>query len=233
MPSSLDSEAWPRGSLLAGLSPKMQAVVLELGTPVMFGSHHVLLREGERSTHVILLVDGFVKVTATTQEGRLALLAIRVGGEIVGELGSLDDQPRSADVTTVGRVHGRVITQADFRRCLAEHAEIALAVARNVGQKLRWATRRRIDFAGLEVKVRLARVLVELAARYGRDTADGLMIDLELTQPELAALVGAAEPTIHKALAELRRRGVIETRYRCTVVRDLVALCAAAGVDPP
>jgi CRP/FNR family transcriptional regulator, cyclic AMP receptor protein len=217
-------EPWPRGSLLAGLSPRLRAAFQELGIPREFESHHVLFREGDRSKHIVLLLRGFVKITATTEDGKLALLAIRAGGELVGELGCIDDEPRSADVTTAGRVRARVVPCADFLRFLAEHNTASLAVMSNVSRKLRSATRRRVDFAGCEVKVRLARVLGELADRYGRDTLNGLVIDVELTQPELAAMVGAAEPTIHKALADLRRRKIVDTRYRHTVVLDRAAL---------
>ena len=51
---------------------------------------------------------------------------------------------------------------------------------------------------------------------------------MPLTQPELAALVGAAEPTVHKALAKLRRRGLIVTGYRQMTVLDLAELRATA-----
>lgn len=212
--------SWPSGSLLAGMASRAAAELLRLGTAREFGPCSMLLREGEVSTHVFVLVDGCVKVTATTPEGRLALLAIRVGGDIVGELASLDSRARSATVTAVGRVLTRVVAQPVFQRFLTSYPDAALAVSRSIGAKLRTATQRRVDFGGCDVKVRLARVLVELAASYAIDTPDGLRIGIALSQPELAALVGAAEPTVHKILAELRRERVIATGYRCLTVRD-------------
>ena len=220
---------FPPGSLLAGLPPKAASALLALGTAREFGPETVLLREGEASTHVLLLVEGCVKVTGTTPEGRLALLAIRVGGDLVGELAALDGQPRIATVTTAGRVWARSAGQAEFRRCLAETPALALAVSGSVGAKLRWATRRRIDFGSREVKIRLARVLVELAASYGIPAGSAVELGVSLTQPELAALVGAAEPTVHRALALLRRENIVETGYRRLCVRDQAGLAAVAG----
>ncbi|AHI01021.1 hypothetical protein KALB_7663 [Kutzneria albida DSM 43870] len=217
--------------MLAQLSPAASTEFLALGTARVVTANTVLLHEGERSNHVLLLVNGCVKVTAAAQDGRVALLAIRVGGDLVGELGSLDDQPRSATVTTVGKVWLRVITQASFHEFLARRSDAALAISKSVATKLRWATRRRVDFSGCEVRVRLARVLVELAEGYGRTTSDGVVIGVSLTQPELAALVGAAEPTVHKALAALRHDEVLSTGYRRTTIRDYPALRAMAGVD--
>jgi CRP/FNR family cyclic AMP-dependent transcriptional regulator len=219
---------FPQGSFLAGLPGTARAALLELGIPQEFRPGKVLLREQEASTHVFLLVDGCVKITGATPEGHLALLAIRVGGDLVGELAAMDGQPRVATVTTAGRVQARLVSQAEFRRFLLGFPDVSLAVSSSVGAKLRWATRRRIDFGSREVRIRLARVLLELAKSYGVPAERHLRIGVALTQPELAALVGAAEPTVHRALAGLRREGIVETGYRRVCVCDRDRLTAVA-----
>jgi CRP-like cAMP-binding protein len=211
---------FPQGSFLAKLSATSRTDLLSSGIPREFPAGKVLLREGDTSSHVFVIVDGCVKVTATTPEGRLALLAIRAAGELIGELASLDGHPRVATVTCAGRVRVRLLTQPEFRRFLAGNAEVAVAVGSSVGAKLRWATRRRVDFGSREVRIRLARVLLELATAYGTEGSGGVEIGVDLTQPELAALVGAAEPTVHRALAGFRRSGIVDTGYRRIVVLD-------------
>jgi len=219
---------FPPGSFLAGLSRTARTALLELGVAREFGPGKILLREEDTSTHVYLLVDGCVKITGATPDGHLALLAIRVGGDLVGELAAMDGQPRVATVTTAGRLRTRLITQAEFRRFLLAFSDVSLAVSGSVGAKLRWATRRRIDFGSREVRIRLARVLLELATSYGVSAGPHLRIGVALTQPELAALVGAAEPTVHRALAQLRREGIVETGYRRVCVCDRVRLAVIA-----
>lgn len=219
---------FPKGSFLAGLPPRTRSAFLELGTAREFTPGTVLVREGDPTTHVCLLLDGCVKVTGTTPEGELALLAIRVGGDLVGELAAMDSQPRTATVTAAGRVRARIFSQAEFRRFLSQVPEAALAVTTSVGAKLRWATRRRIDFGSREVRIRLARVLIELSLSYGIPAGEDLELGVSLTQPELAALVGAAEPTVHRALAQLRRENVVETGYRRLRIRDRSRLAALA-----
>ena len=230
MDRSAPNRSWPPGSLLAGLAPATQQAFLRLGNETRHNAHQVLLREGEQSTHAFLLVDGCVKVTTTTENGAVTLVAIRVGGEIVGELGSLDEQPRSATVTSAGQLRSRAISQGALREFLIAHPDAALQMSRTIGTKLRGATRRRTDFGSYDARVRLARALVELANRYGRPRPSGLEIGVALTQPELAALVGAAEPTVHKILAGLRHQGVLDTGYRSTTVRDIEALRTLAGL---
>jgi CRP-like cAMP-binding protein len=202
--------------------------MLTLGVPRLYLPGTVLIHEGDRAFYVLVLVKGFVKVTATSPEGYLSLLAIRTGGDLVGELASMDGEPRIATVTAAGRVRARVVSQTEFRQYLTHHTEAALAVSGSVGAKLRWATRRRIDFGGGEVHVRLARVLVELAESYGIQDEASVEIGVPLTQPELAALVGAAEPTVHRALAHLRKEEIVTTGYRRIVVCDSGRLAALA-----
>ena len=223
---------WSANSLLSSLSQATKAELLSLGTWREFEPGRVLVHENEPTTHVYVLLAGCAKVTATTPEGGFALLAIRAGGELIGELAGLDGQPRSATVTAITTVHARVMPQATFQNFLTRHGDAAVAISRSVGSKLRWATRRRIDFSGSRVRVRLARVLVELAPTYGWANDEG--IEIPLSQPELAAAVGAKEPSVHKVLTEFRRDGLISTGYGRITLLDLPRLREAAGTtnDP-
>ena len=224
----MEGGRWPESSLLAELPENSRTILLRLGVPVEFPTGKALLREGEASRHLVLLTHGITKVTAGGEDGKVALLAVRVAGDLVGEMASLDGEPRSATVTAAGRVVGRVITHADFNAYLRSHPAAGIAVSRAVVGKLRWANRRRVDFTGCEVHVRLARVLNELARSYGKDTAGGIVVGVALTQPELAGLVGAGEITVHRALADLRRRQILTTGYRQIVITDPDQLEAAA-----
>jgi CRP-like cAMP-binding protein len=177
-----------------------------------------------------VLLDGVVKATGLTLDGKEALLAIRVGGDIVGEFAALDEGTRSSTVTTCGAVVGRVIRQADFLATLHRDSVLAQAVNRSVVAKMRAANARRVDFAGYDAPTRLARVLRELAIRYGDRSGNRVDIAWPLTQPELASLAAVAEPTAQKALRRLREGGVIATGYRSLSIMDLNELNRIAGL---
>ncbi|GAA2038681.1 Crp/Fnr family transcriptional regulator [Catenulispora yoronensis] len=215
---------WPHRSLLGVLPPPIREELLRAGTGVSFGPGDVLLSEGARDRHVFLLMSGFVKVTATLENGQESLLSVRVGGDMVGEMAAVDGAPRSATVTACGPLAARVFQPAMMADLMARRPEVAMALTRSVSEQLRWANRRRLDFGGYSAKVRLARLLVELAEVYGRPEPHGVVVGCRLTQPEIATLTGAAETTIHKALRELRELGLLETGYRSTVIRDLPRL---------
>ncbi|MFJ3725300.1 Crp/Fnr family transcriptional regulator [Streptomyces sp. NPDC090045] len=220
--------AWPASSLLGGLTPDARDQLLALGARVRYEAGRVLMREAERTSFVLILLDGVVKATGHTQDGRDALLAVRMGGDLVGELAAVDGYPRSATVTTCGTVLARTVTRADFLECLRRHPGIAHAVNTSTVTKLRVATTHRIDLTGCDAATRLARVLHQIAMTYGEHTGDGAVIPWPITQPELATLSGASEPTVHKALRRLREAGVVSTGYRTIRVEDLSLLGSIA-----
>jgi CRP/FNR family cyclic AMP-dependent transcriptional regulator len=203
--------------------------LLGLGNPREFLPESVLMLEGDSTTEVMALVDGWVKVVGSTEDGGHALLTLRIGGDLVGEQAALDGSPRSATVISAGVTVVQVIGQQEFLRFLDHRPDAAVAVSRALSSKLRWATRRRVDFSGLPVMTRLARVLSELGRLYGRPSENGIEFGYTLTQPELAAMVGASEPSVHKALRQLRQDGIVTTGYRQVVITDPEALSAIAG----
>ena len=103
-------------------------------------------------------------------------------------------------------------------------AVVWLAALAAGGWHLLAANRRRVDFAAHPVKIRLARILWEIAAAYGYRDRDGIVVDIHLTQDELATMCGAAEITLQKALRDLRTAGIVATGYRRMLVRDAAAL---------
>jgi len=207
--------------------------LLALGTRVRYPADRVLMRESEQTTFVLILLDGVAKVTGRTHDGRDALLAVRMGGDLVGELAAVDGQPRSATVTTCGVVVGRLVARGDFLDRLQRDPPTAHAVNASIVTKLRAANTHRIDFAGCDAATRLARVLYQIAMTYGESAGDGAVIRWPITQPELATLSGASEPTVHKALRRLRQKGVVSTGYRTVTVEDLALLRSIAFPPPP
>jgi CRP/FNR family cyclic AMP-dependent transcriptional regulator len=211
---SWDGWRWPSQSFLGSLSSTSRAQFLELGATRQYLSGDVLIREGDASRHLIVLLDGVVKATGLTPDGKETLLAIRIGGDIVGEMAALDERPRNSGITACGVVVGRVIKQADFLDAIRRDPALSYALTRAVAAKLRQADARRVEFAGYDAPTRLARVLRELATRYGENGGNRIVLSWPLTQTELASL---------------REDGIISTGYRTLAIEDLLALDRICG----
>ncbi|WP_329547577.1 Crp/Fnr family transcriptional regulator [Streptomyces sp. NBC_01356] len=219
---------WPSSSLLGGLGQAERDRLLTLGARMRYPAERVLIREGDETDFVLILLDGLVKVTGRADDGRDALLAVRVGGDVVGELAAVDGQPRSATVTACGPVLARSVTRVDFLACTRREPRIAHALHQTVVAKLRAATTHRVTFTGCDAATRVARVLHHLAMTYGDPVGAGAEIRWPITQPELATLAGASEPSVQKALRGLKKAGVVTPGYRSIRVDDLDRLSEIA-----
>lgn len=227
--------AWPPATLLGSLTPSVREEMLTLGTFSQFASGETLLMEGDQnSRHLYLIIQGYVKAISNSEDGKVVLLAIRSDGDLIGEFAALDNRPRVATVSTVGPCFLRKISQRDFLEFVERRPDAGRAVYASIVAKLRHATWHRIEFGTSPMPVRVARVLLFLASRYGEPAPGGVLIG-SLTQPELAAMIGAREHSVHKILRGMRERGVLATRYGRILVLDRAALTSEAGISeiPP
>ncbi|MFJ6676297.1 Crp/Fnr family transcriptional regulator [Actinosynnema sp. NPDC091369] len=212
--------AWPTGTYLATVSATGREALLRLGVQKVFRRGEALVREAERSDHVILLVQGLVKATVTLENGRVALLNVKVGGDVVGEMAFLTGKPRSATVTACVDTRTRVISAAQFTDYLTRFPAAHFDLDKMILRTLEWGEQRRMDFNGYPASVRLARVLAYLTDAYGHQGPDGIALKLNLTQGEIGSLVGVEEDTARREFRTLRDRGVITMGYRTTTIVD-------------
>jgi CRP-like cAMP-binding protein len=185
----------------------------------------VVLYEGQVDAPVVFMLHGRVRVSALANDGRELVLAFRGAGSILGELAALDHGQCSATVTALDDVQAITLSTAEFHAFLRARPEAAISLLCLLGQRQRDTDRKRIEFAALDTVGRVAARIVELAGRFGETQPDGTsLITLTLSQEELATWVGSSREATVKALAQLRRLGVVETGRRRILVHDLAAL---------
>jgi CRP/FNR family transcriptional regulator, cyclic AMP receptor protein len=215
---------WAPGTLLSALGDAERQELTGLGGRRVFAPGEALINEGYEDKGIYILLKGFCKVLCSSADGRSILLSVRVGGDLVGELAAFDDKPRSASVIACTAVVTRTISQRALLEFMEQRPAAATAIRIAVMEGFRRATRFRTFVSGAPTVVRLAFILDYLAQLYGRPCPEGTRIEVPLSQQELASLLGASEPSLHRALARLRQDESIITRYRQIVVRDLQAL---------
>jgi CRP-like cAMP-binding protein len=218
-------------TLLGSLRPSVRDGLLALGVARSYPVRRRIITERDETRYVFLLLSGIVKAVVSTPSGAEALLDIRIGGDLVGEMAAFDGQPRSASVITCSVVEARLIKEPDLTGFLSRHPDAGREISRIIVQRLRWANRRRLDFVAHDAGTRIARVLVEIATNYGHDGDKGRDLGLELTQNEVATVAGVALPTAEKALAGFEHDGLIQRGYRRIIVTDLDRMRATAEAD--
>ncbi|MFJ3672736.1 Crp/Fnr family transcriptional regulator [Streptomyces sp. NPDC090106] len=232
------SNPYSRASFLGMLSPEARTAFSCLGTRRRYAGGDVLIHEGDHDQELVVLHEGLVKVTARLDHDRESLVDIWSAGDVVGERAAVGLGPRSATVTACGDVLATVIPSRELRDFLLTHPEMSLSLYRMACGRLSRSDRLRLELGRYPVRVRLARVLVELAESCGRPAGtfrgpnwNKVCIDVDLSQSEFAALAASTTDTVHKALAHLRRRNIITTGDRKTSVEDMERLRQAAGLS--
>ncbi len=210
--------------------------VMALGNRKLYAADAHLLSEGDRSGHIMIILQGWVTVSVATDRGATRLiLGLRGPGELLGEMAALDSHPRSATVRALGPATAQVIPGDAFRRFLAQHPRVSGLVIRQLTFRLRSADQERSALASLTVLQRLAVRLTELsraepAGPYTpsapRPLPAGTVV--HLAQDELAATVGATREAVAKALRLLRDQHIVRTGTRLVEILDpeLLALLA-------
>lgn len=224
---------WPPSSLLARLEEADREELLHIGTRVVFPVQHVVIRHGQREDYAVLLTKGLTKVMVDTENGREALLAIRAGGDLVGEMASLERKPRSATVITCAQTIARLIPADVFHAFLARRPRVLFAITRMLSERLRFANEQRVAFAALTAPARVARILVEVAHTYGRPTDDQHWgLGLALSNREIASFAGVSLSSAEKAMQRLRKSGAVTQGNRRVFIADMPALeNASAEID--
>jgi CRP-like cAMP-binding protein len=152
------------------------------------------------------------------------VLGLRGPGDLLGELGALDGQPRSASAIALDEVEALVLPAADFKTFLEAHPRAALAILEMLATRLRDADRKRVEFAAQDSLSRVAARIVELSDRFGVEHDEVIQIELPISQEELAGWTGCSRDSVVKALQTMRGLGWLETERRRITVRDLDAL---------
>ncbi|MBK0866126.1 MAG: Crp/Fnr family transcriptional regulator [Saccharopolyspora sp.] len=212
------------------MRPPTRDALLGLGTVKIFEAGETILRQGDESTHVVLLLHGSAKVQAVSAAGGFALLGVRFGGDLVGEMAAMEQRPRSAMVTAGTRARAKLVKSADFNDFLHRHADASFELTRMVNERLRWANRRRVDNAQHSAPDRVQRVLLEVMQTYGVLDRDGShRLGTPLSHDDLASLSGVRRRTVEKVLHGLEKQGIVLRRYRQVIVTDLDELRRLLG----
>jgi CRP/FNR family cyclic AMP-dependent transcriptional regulator len=219
--NSTDKGGWPTRSLLASIPALERLGLLQMGHPRRYDRGDILMRHGEPGHEAFLIIEGCTKITGDNPEGHPALLAVRMAGDMVGELSILDGQPRSATVQAASLTRVQVMSGTDLRGFLAHHPVTEAAVQASVTAKLREAIRDRIELNGAPVTLRLTRVIWKLGNACGTTVPEGVLISAPLSQADLSSLVGTTEQSIRRTLSTLRDLGLVRSRYRELVITDM------------
>lgn len=206
-------------TLFAGLTDaELQTLALDLRRHT-FAAGVILFHRGAPGNTLYLMESGRVRIFLLSEAGQEITLNFHGPDECFGELALLDGLPRSAGAVTLEPTVVYTLHREDFLRHLRAHPHIAESILAMLSHRLRQLTDYTETLAFFDVYDRVVAKLLDLAARYGV-AGDDILIDLPLTQSELATWVVASRERVNKALGLLRDRGLINVDGKQITILD-------------
>lgn len=225
---NIDEQFISQVPLFAGLSEDQFAALTERAESVSLRRGEILFEEGDPGDRLFIITEGKVKLGHASADGRESLLAILGPGEIIGELTLFDPGPRSTTATAVSSLVMLVLEHNDLMDLLDINPAMGKHLLRALAQRLRRTNESLSDLVFSDVPGRVAKALVDLADRFGTVKEDGVHVRHDLTQEELAQLVGASRETVNKSLADFVSRGWIRLEGRAVTLLDIDRLSRRA-----
>jgi len=186
--------------------------------------------EGDSGDYLLVIVRGLVKVTVTSPRGDEMLLVTLGPSEVVGELSVIDGGARSASVVALTPTTGIVIGRAPLIALMQRSPELLDVLLRSMGALVRRLTERATDLVFLDLAARVAKLLLREAEGLSGEQRQGALVDLGLTQTELAQMVGASRPAVNRVLQSLAARGSISIKGHEIIINNPTALRRRAGL---
>ena len=206
--------------LFAEMDPENSRALIESMNPVAFARGDVLFHEGDPGDRLFVIRSGKIKLGRRSSDGRENLLSIQGPGEMFGELSLFDPGPRTATATVVADAELVELAHTDLVAWLEQHPTVAKHLLKALAHRLRHTNEALADLVFSDVPGRVAKALLDLATRFGEPTDEGVRVAHDLTQEELAQLVGASRETVNKALADFAARGWVRREGRAVVLLD-------------
>lgn len=207
--------------LFGALDDSDQVSLRERMTETSLRRGETLFDEGDQGDRLYIVVEGKVKLGHTAPDGRENLIAVLGPGEMVGELTLFDPGPRTATATAVAPSRLLMLEHSALMGLIDARPELAKHMLRALAQRLRRTNEALADLVFSDVPGRVAKALLDLADRFGERRDEGVHVPHDLTQEELAQLVGASRETVNKSLADFVSRGWIRLEGRAVLLLDV------------
>lgn len=192
--------------------------------PRRFHQGDMIFLQGDPGQALYIIETGRVRIYMQDEGGQETSVIFYRDGDIFGELSAIDGLPRSASAVSAEETQVWLLSRDRLRVHLRASPQLAYNFMQALSVRVRYSTLQVGNLALRDVPSRLARKLLELAQGHGRIDADGVRIDLPLTQSDLASLIGATRESINKTLSHFKREGIIRLDQNQITILDPDAL---------
>src|SRR5438876_7921094 len=210
MPAATEANLLLRVPLIAALTDPDRQALARSATRRRYQRGDLIFQKDDPGQSLFIVASGSVRIYVPSSQGADLTLAVFGPGNFFGDLSLLDGRPRSASASALTDTSVVALERSDFVALVRSSPEAAMSVLGVVAQRLRETDEMASDLAFLDVGGRLAKKLLDLAASHGVQQRRGILLDLRLTQEELANMIGVTRESVNRHLSEFRRTGLVQ-----------------------
>lgn len=222
--------ALERTELFEQVEPKALEILATRGNVRSYRRGSVIFSQGDPGEALFVLLVGVVKVIVRSDKGDEMVLVTLQAPDTFGELSIADRRPRSGSVEVIEEAVVLVIHHSILTDVIEEYPEIKDGLMRALARDLRRLTDQAADFVFLDLHGRVAKLLHRFSQARGDELAPATVLDLHMTQGDLAQMVGGSRQSVNQVLQSLAQRGYLELRGRLIVLKRLDLLRRRAGL---
>ena len=211
---TIEIETLQTMTYFSGVDPVIMESLKDLFRENQFEKGTHFLTEGEISEYLYFIVSGLVKVYKTSTGGREQVLHIAPPGDSLNDVSLYDGGPTAAGMVALTPVTVYMIPKQDIIDIIKKHPQIMLNVIRTLAQRVRRDSNLLEDLSSSQVLQRLAKLF--LGQFGGEEFTEGL----DLTQKDMAGLVGSSREMVNRSLRILEEMGAIRLTRRKLLVLD-------------
>jgi CRP/FNR family transcriptional regulator len=194
-----------------------------------YRKHQRIFYEGEPNLGLSILCEGKVKLSRSSEGGKTQILDVTGPCGLLGEKDLFLSERRSVTAEAIEDCVVCFIKREQFLSFIEENPRVALRLIQHLSEQLARAEDRSFAFTSMDVKRRVAELLLNLASRHGRPARDGCVLDVSLSREDLAEMIGATPETVIRVLSAFRKDGVIADAGKRLVLRQPERLRRVAG----
>lgn len=181
----------------------------------------------------LLLVEGRIRLCSITADGKQSIMGYVDPGELFGELALIESGQREERAEAALKSTVVLLPGDELRQLMEESAKLALGVTKLIGLRRKRIERRVRNLLYRSNREKISHLLLELAEQYGRNTDEGVLLNIKLSHQDLASMIGATRETVTTTLGEMQLDGLLKLSRQTIVLRNIRSFAASLGAEVP
>ncbi|MGM0500039.1 MAG: Crp/Fnr family transcriptional regulator [Bacillota bacterium] len=206
------------------LDPEELELLCENSYAKLYEKDEVIFFENDSVKKLYFLINGKVKLSMLSAEGKEKVLTILQEGDIFGELSLFDEDPHPLTAEVMDDARLLIIPWNEMEKMIIKRPSLAIKIIEALSKKTRLLTSQVRELVFQDAAGRLASLLSRLAEDFGREIEGGTVIDLVLTHQEIANLIGSSRVTVTKLINKFIDEGMLTIKKRKIIIIDFESL---------